>query len=89
LLEANKLYDISIYTAGLKLYATKIVQLLREYVLAGVDEKIKNQIFKRVLDRGDTGTGTKDLSKMFPFDKSMVLIVDDRDDVWYDKLKLT
>ncbi|EGG20980.1 putative tfiif-interacting component of the c-terminal domain phosphatase [Cavenderia fasciculata] len=73
--EVNRLFELHIYTMGTRNYAQKIASL--------VDPK--QRVFKeRVLSRDDTPNDMnhKTLKRLFPCDDSMVLIVDDRSDVW-------
>jgi len=73
--EASELFDLYIYTMGTKAYASIIAKLLDE----------KGTIFTndKVLARDDCPNSTcKSLQRIFPCDDSMVLIIDDREDVW-------
>jgi len=73
--EASQLFDLYIYTMGTKAYASTIAKLLDE----------KGTIFTndKVLARDDCPNSTsKSLQRIFPCDDSMVLIIDDREDVW-------
>ncbi|KXS17356.1 hypothetical protein M427DRAFT_153866 [Gonapodya prolifera JEL478] len=70
----SKLYELHIYTMGTRAYANEIAQKIDpEGVFFG----------ERVLSRDESGSFTaKSLLRLFPFDQSMVAIVDDRADVW-------
>jgi len=66
-----------IYTMGTKQYATKIAEIIDS----------DNIFFKehRIISRDDcTDFSIKNLKRLFPCDDTMVLIVDDREDVWCD-----
>lgn len=74
--EANKLFEIYIYTMGTRDYATNIVNLLKELCSFEIPD---NQI----LSRQDCPDMTmKNLKRIFPIQDTMVIIVDDREDVW-------
>lgn len=75
----SKLFELSIYTMGSRPYADQIVRIIDP------DNSLFNQ---RVTSREDFKEGTmnqKNISRLFPYDDSMVLIVDDREDVWLDE----
>ncbi|KAJ3559573.1 hypothetical protein NP233_g11231 [Leucocoprinus birnbaumii] len=67
-------YDMHVYTMGTRAYA--------EEVCAAIDPD--GNIFKgRILSRDESGSLTqKSLQRLFPCDTSMVVIIDDRADVW-------
>lgn len=69
-----RLYEMHIYTMGTRAYAQHIAQL--------VDPERK--IFgDRILSRDESGSlVAKDLQRIFPVDTSMVVVIDDRADVW-------
>jgi len=71
-------YELHIYTMGSRCYADAIAALLDP---TGV-------LFqRRVVSRDDFSEGMmnrKNLRRIFPCDDSMVIIVDDREDVWLD-----
>lgn len=71
---ASKLYELHIYTMGTRLYAQNIAYI--------VDPERK--IFgDRILSRDESGSLTaKNLQRLFPVDTKMVVIIDDRGDVW-------
>ncbi|RPD82230.1 hypothetical protein L226DRAFT_556142 [Lentinus tigrinus ALCF2SS1-7] len=67
-------YEMHVYTMGTRAYA--------EEVCAAIDPDGK--IFgNRILSRDESGSLTqKSLQRLFPCDQSMVVIIDDRADVW-------
>ncbi|KXN90103.1 RNA polymerase II subunit A C-terminal domain phosphatase [Leucoagaricus sp. SymC.cos] len=67
-------YDMHVYTMGTRAYA--------EEVCAAIDPD--GSVFKgRILSRDESGSLTqKSLQRLFPCDTSMVVIIDDRADVW-------
>ncbi|KAF8665249.1 hypothetical protein AX16_000271 [Volvariella volvacea WC 439] len=72
--EMAKKYEMHVYTMGTRAYA--------EEVCAAIDPDGK--IFGgRLLSRDESGSLTqKSLQRLFPCDTSMVVIIDDRADVW-------
>lgn len=70
----SALYELHIYTMGTRLYAQNIANI--------VDPERK--IFgDRILSRDESGSLTaKNLQRLFPVDTKMVVIIDDRGDVW-------
>lgn len=70
----SKLYELHIYTMGTRAYALNVARI--------VDPEGK--IFgSRVLSRDESGSMTeKDLRRLFPKNTKMVVIIDDRGDVW-------
>ncbi|TFK26667.1 hypothetical protein FA15DRAFT_263986 [Coprinopsis marcescibilis] len=72
--EASKKYEMHVYTMGTRAYA--------EQVCAAIDPDKK--IFgNRLLSRDESGSLTqKSIQRLFPCDTSMVVIIDDRADVW-------
>ncbi|KAI9850995.1 MAG: Carboxy-terminal domain (CTD) phosphatase [Thelocarpon superellum] len=70
----SKLYELHIYTMGTRAYARHIANI--------VDPERK--IFgDRILSRDESGSLTaKNLQRLFPVDTKMVVIIDDRGDVW-------
>lgn len=71
----SKYYELHIYTMGTRAYAQNIAKI--------VDPERK--IFAdRILSRDESGSLTvKNLKRLFPVDTSMVVIIDDRGDVWH------
>ncbi|KZV96826.1 hypothetical protein EXIGLDRAFT_704804 [Exidia glandulosa HHB12029] len=67
-------YEMHVYTMGTRAYA--------ERVCAAIDPD--GRLFgKRILSRDESGSLTaKSLQRLFPCDTSMVVIIDDRADVW-------
>lgn len=70
----SKLYELHIYTMGTRAYALSVKKI--------VDPD--GTIFgERVLSRDESGSMTqKNLQRLFPVDTKMVVIIDDRGDVW-------
>ncbi|KAF3911654.1 hypothetical protein AA313_de0202315 [Arthrobotrys entomopaga] len=70
----SKLYECHIYTMGTRAYAMSIAKI--------VDPE--GHIFgERILSRDESGSLTsKSLERLFPVDTKMVVIIDDRGDVW-------
>ena len=70
----SKLYELHIYTMGTRLYAQNIANIVDP------DRKIFGD---RILSRDESGSLTaKNLQRLFPVDTKMVVIIDDRGDVW-------
>ncbi|KTW27757.1 hypothetical protein T552_02197 [Pneumocystis carinii B80] len=70
----SKLYEMHIYTMGTRAYAASIAQLI---------DKDKKYFGDRILSRDESGNTTqKNIQRLFPVDTSMVVIIDDRADVW-------
>lgn len=67
-------YELHVYTMGTRAYAQQIAKI--------VDPKRK--LFgDRIISRDENGSMTsKSLSRIFPVDSKMVVIIDDRADVW-------
>ena len=70
----SELYELHIYTMGTRQYAKHIAEI--------VDPN--HTIFgERILSRDESGSMTaKNLQRLFPVDTKMVVIIDDRGDVW-------
>lgn len=68
------LYELHVYTMGTRTYALNIAKLVDpEQKLFG----------NRVISRDENGSMTaKSLQRLFPFNHNMVVIIDDRSDVW-------
>ena len=72
--EISKLYEMHIYTMGTRAYAMEIAKI--------VDPE-KKLFGDRILSRDESGSMTaKNLHRLFPVDTRMVVIIDDRGDVW-------
>lgn len=72
----SKLFELHIYTMGSRPYADRIAQLI---------DPDKRLFRGRITSREDFDEGRsnqKNISRLFPCDDSMVLIIDDREDVW-------
>ena len=70
----STLYELHIYTMGTRAYARQITDIIDP----------KRKIFgNRVLSRSENGSmSAKNLQRLFPVDTKMVVIIDDRGDVW-------
>jgi len=70
----SRLYELHIYTMGTRAYALNVAKIVDP------DGKIFGS---RVLSRDESGSMTeKDLRRLFPKNTKMVVIIDDRGDVW-------
>jgi RNA polymerase II subunit A-like phosphatase len=69
-----ELYELHVYTMGTRAYAQNIAKIVDpEHRLFG----------DRIISRDENGSLTaKTLSRLFPVDTKMVVIIDDRADVW-------
>jgi RNA polymerase II subunit A-like phosphatase len=67
-------YELHIYTMGTRAYAENIAKIIDP----------EHKIFgERILSRDESGSMTaKNLKRLFPVDTKMVVIIDDRGDVW-------
>lgn len=74
LARVSQLYELHIYTMATRNYALAIAALIDP----------EGQYFgDRILSRDESGLLThKNLKRLFPVDQSMVVIIDDRGDVW-------
>ena len=70
----SKIYELHIYTMGTRAYAKNIADIIDP----------EHKIFgDRILSRDESGSSTaKNLQRLFPVDTKMVVIIDDRGDVW-------
>lgn len=70
----SNLYELHIYTMGTRSYAKHISRIIDP----------ESKIFgNRILSRSENGSFTvKSLQRLFPVDTKMVVIIDDRGDVW-------
>ncbi|PGH16216.1 hypothetical protein AJ80_05239 [Polytolypa hystricis UAMH7299] len=72
--KVSTLYELHIYTMGTRAYAQNIANIVDP------DRKIFGD---RILSRDESGSLTaKNLQRLFPVDTKMVVIIDDRGDVW-------
>lgn len=70
----SKAYELHIYTMGTRAYAQNIANLIDP------DRRIFGD---RILSRDESGSMVaKNLQRLFPVDTKMVVIIDDRGDVW-------
>lgn len=72
--EVSKKYEMHVYTMGTGPYAQAIMKIIDP------DRKVFGD---RIITRDESGSTTvKSLLKVFPMDQKMVVIIDDRGDVW-------
>ncbi|KAI9843090.1 MAG: Carboxy-terminal domain (CTD) phosphatase [Sclerophora amabilis] len=70
----SKTYELHIYTMGTRAYAQNI---------AAIVDPERSIFGDRILSRDESGSLTaKNLQRLFPTDTKMVVIIDDRGDVW-------
>ncbi|KAJ2865447.1 CTD phosphatase Fcp1 [Coemansia aciculifera] len=70
----SQLYEMHIYTMGTKPYANAVAAMI---------DPERRYFNGRILSRDESGSMTrKTLKRLFPVDTSMVVILDDRADVW-------
>ncbi|PWZ01428.1 hypothetical protein BCV70DRAFT_225733 [Testicularia cyperi] len=70
----SHIYEMHVYTMGTRSYADCICKLV---------DPDRSIFGNRILSRNESGSLTrKTLSRLFPVDHSMVVIIDDREDVW-------
>lgn len=71
---ASELYELHIYTMATRNYALAIAHII---------DPTGEYFGDRILSRDESGSLThKNLKRLFPVDQSMVVIIDDRGDVW-------
>ncbi|KAJ5338569.1 NLI interacting factor [Penicillium brevicompactum] len=74
LLQIAEIYELHIYTMGTRAYAQHIVDII---------DPTRKLFGDRILSRDESGSLTvKDLQRLFPVDTKMVVIIDDRGDIW-------
>ncbi|KAF5666625.1 RNA polymerase II subunit A C-terminal domain-containing protein [Fusarium heterosporum] len=72
--EVNKMYELHVYTMGTRAYALNIAKIV---------DPDKKLFGNRVISRDENGSITsKSLQRLFPVSTDMVVIIDDRADVW-------
>ncbi|KAK2678009.1 FCP1 homology domain [Fusarium oxysporum f. sp. vasinfectum] len=72
--EVSKMYELHVYTMGTRAYALNIAKIVDP------DQKLFGN---RVISRDENGSITaKSLQRLFPVSTDMVVIIDDRADVW-------
>lgn len=70
----SEIFELHIYTMGTRAYAQHI---------AGIIDPDRSLFGDRILSRDESGSLTaKNLQRLFPVDTKMVVIIDDRGDVW-------
>ena len=70
----SRYYELHIYTMGTRAYAENIAKII---------DPERNIFADRILSRDESGSLTaKNLKRLFPVDTKMVVIIDDRGDVW-------
>ncbi|KAI9206134.1 uncharacterized protein BJ171DRAFT_498792 [Polychytrium aggregatum] len=72
--KVSRLFELHIYTMGSRSYAQAVADIIDP----------KRDLFReRILSRDESGSFTaKSIQRLFPCDQSMVVIVDDRADIW-------
>lgn len=71
----SEIYEMHIYTMGTRAYAENVAKIIDP------EQKIFGD---RILSRNESGSMTaKNLKRLFPVDTKMVVIIDDRADVWH------
>ncbi|RSL96629.1 hypothetical protein CDV31_013402 [Fusarium ambrosium] len=72
--EISKMYELHVYTMGTRAYALNIARIV---------DPDKKLFGNRVISRDENGSITsKSLQRLFPVSTDMVVIIDDRADVW-------
>lgn len=70
----SQIYELHIYTMGTRQYAQQI---------ANIVDPDRKYFGERILSRDESGSMVaKNLERLFPVDTKMVVIIDDRGDVW-------
>jgi RNA polymerase II subunit A-like phosphatase len=70
----SSLYELHVYTAGTRSYANAICTCI---------DPTGKFFSERILSRNESGSAsTKSLKRLFPTDESMVVVIDDRWEVW-------
>jgi RNA polymerase II subunit A-like phosphatase len=70
----SEMYELHVYTMGTRAYALNIARIVDS------DKKLFGD---RIISRDENGSMTaKSLARLFPVDTKMVVIIDDRADVW-------
>ncbi|PVH87912.1 hypothetical protein DL98DRAFT_509436 [Cadophora sp. DSE1049] len=74
LAKISEMYELHVYTMGTRAYAINIAKIVDP------DKKLFGD---RIISRDENGNVTaKSLARLFPVDTKMVVIIDDRADVW-------
>ncbi|KAM0788799.1 hypothetical protein ACM66B_002887 [Microbotryomycetes sp. NB124-2] len=72
--DVSKIYEMHVYTMGTRAYAIEVCKVI---------DPDGGLFGGRILSRDESGSLTrKSLQRLFPCDTSMVVIIDDRADVW-------
>lgn len=72
--EVSKMYELHVYTMGTRAYALNIARIV---------DPDRRLFGNRVISRDENGSITsKSLQRLFPVSTNMVVIIDDRADVW-------
>jgi RNA polymerase II subunit A-like phosphatase len=70
----SEMYELHVYTMGTRAYAMNIAKIV---------DPTKKLFGDRIISRDENGSITsKNLARLFPVDTKMVVIIDDRADVW-------
>lgn len=87
--DMSEKYEMHVYTMGTRTYADaicKVVDPKGEFFgdrILSRDES-GSELSGRSVFMLSTGFNAKDLKRLFPTDQSMVVVIDDRSDVWSD-----
>ncbi|KAG9232352.1 FCP1-like phosphatase-like protein [Amylocarpus encephaloides] len=72
--KVSEIYELHVYTMGTRAYALNIAKIV---------DPDKRLFGDRIISRDENGNMTaKSLARLFPVDTKMVVIIDDRADVW-------
>ncbi|CAG8983996.1 hypothetical protein HYALB_00009005 [Hymenoscyphus albidus] len=72
--KVSEMYELHVYTMGTRAYALNIAKIV---------DPDKRLFGDRIISRDENGNMTaKSLARLFPVDTKMVVIIDDRADVW-------
>ena len=70
----SEMFELHVYTAGTRTYANAICSCI---------DPTGKLFSERILSRNESGSAsTKSLKRLFPTDESMVVVIDDRWEVW-------
>jgi RNA polymerase II subunit A-like phosphatase len=72
--EIKQYYELHIYTMGTRSYANAVAKII---------DPTSEYFGNRILSRDESGSfASKSIQRLFPCDQSMVVVIDDRGDVW-------
>lgn len=89
--EQSQLYEMHVYTMGTRTYADAICKIIDpdgKYFGGRILSRDESGSEHMGSDKLTKGMKAKNLSRLFPTDQSMVVIIDDRADVWGDSPNL-